>query len=333
MSGKRGMKRSIEHNLKIQAALKGRKKRPDLYALLEQGQQHCPKCNQTKPISEFSPNVRGKVGNQCKSCRAKAATRRRHADPQRYRDDNKRWRANNPARVKDLQKQSYQKSGWQQYIAKKYGLSLADIEKMTERQGGRCYGCLRLLSEVKPNIDHNHTTGVVRGLLCRSCNLALGFVLESPETLRRLTAYLDRNPQTTLLYLAGALKNKRIPEIGIQIRQAGLDVMDEWWTPGEHADENWQHYESLRGRSYKEALRGRAATNTFLFDKSYIDLADVFVLVMPAGKSGMLELGYAAGRGKKTFLLLDGVEPDRYDIMPNAAYKIVNTVEELLGAL
>jgi nucleoside 2-deoxyribosyltransferase len=146
-------------------------------------------------------------------------------------------------------------------------------------------------------------------------------------------AYLDRDPTKTLVYLGGALKNPRIPEIGNALRRIGLDAMDEWWTPGEHADTNWQAYEGLRGRSYKEALRGRAATNTFLFDKAYIDLCDVFVLVMPAGKSSMLELGYAAGLGKQTILFLDGVEPERYDIMPNAAYKVLNTLEELINEL
>ena len=105
--------------------------------------------------------------------------------------------------------------------------------------------------------------------------------------------------------------------------------MDEWITPGEHADENWQRYEKIRGRNYKEALKGIAATNIFLFDRSYIDISDVGVLVLPCGKSAFLELGYAKGCGKKTFILLDGHEPPRYDIMPNFVDKVCFDIEEL----
>ena len=41
-------------------------------------------------------------------------------------------------------------------------------------------------------IDHCHTTGLVRGLLCNSCNLVLGAVGESPDRLRALAVYLER---------------------------------------------------------------------------------------------------------------------------------------------
>lgn len=146
-------------------------------------------------------------------------------------------------------------------------------------------------------------------------------------------AYLERDPAQVLVYIIGALKNPRIPEIGKRVRSEGFDVMDEWYTPGEHADTNWQAYEQQRGRTYSEALRGRAATNVFLFDRSYIDLADIVVLTMPAGKSAMLELGYAKGRGKFTILYLDGVEPERYDVMPAFADTVVYSEEKLIELL
>lgn len=146
-------------------------------------------------------------------------------------------------------------------------------------------------------------------------------------------AYLDRDIDKTLLYLTGTLKNPRVPEIGIALRAEGFDVMDEWFTPGEHADENWQAYEKLRGRTYQEALQGRAATNIYLFDRAYLDLSDIVVLVMPVGKSAMLELGYAAGRGKHTYILLDGVDPERYDIMPGMAEKVFFSLGDLIKYL
>ena len=146
-------------------------------------------------------------------------------------------------------------------------------------------------------------------------------------------AYLERNPAIPLVYIIGALKNKRIPEIGNFLRNNGFDAMDEWYTPGEHADTNWQLYEKIRGRSYAEALKGRGATNIRLFDQSYIDLADAVVCVAPAGKSAMVELGYAKGQNKPVFFYLDDLIMERYDIMPGMIDAVVHSEEELLTAL
>lgn len=212
----------------------------------------------------------------------------------------------------------------------KYGLTDEYFGIMLARQNGQCRGCLRPIDRYTARIDHNHATNIVRGLLCDSCNWALGHLRDEAATLRRLIAYLDHDPAKVLLYLIGALKNERIPLIGNDLRAEGYDVMDEWWTPGPHADEHWQEYERTRGRTYAEALAGRAATNIFLFDRSYIDLADIAVLVMPAGKSAMLELGYAKGRGKRTFILLDGKDPDRYDVMPRFADAVCYDVPGLI---
>ena len=146
-------------------------------------------------------------------------------------------------------------------------------------------------------------------------------------------AYLDYDRSKLNIYLIGTLKNKRIPDIGNLLRCKGYDVMDEWFTPGELADLNWQAYEKKRGRSYVDALRGRAATNIFSFDRSYLDHSDIAILVAPAGKSAMLELGYAKGSGKRAWIFLDGKEPDRYDVMPGLADAIFKTEEELLTGL
>jgi hypothetical protein len=47
----------------------------------------------------------------------------------------------------------------------------------------------------------------------------------------------------------------------------------------------------------------------------------------------MLELGYAKGRGKKAYILLDGQDPDRYDVMPAVADEVFETVDDLLTGL
>jgi nucleoside 2-deoxyribosyltransferase len=52
------------------------------------------------------------------------------------------------------------------------------------------------------------------------------------------------------------------------------------------------------------------------FDKRHIDSSDIVIMVMPAGKSAHLELGYSIGMGKEAHILFD-VEPDRFDLMYN----------------
>lgn len=66
-----------------------------------------------------------------------------------------------------------------------------------ERQKGRCLCCDRSLRDVKdkrsPHIDHCHETGKVRGLLCASCNTALGLIEESQDRAYALASYIEHH--------------------------------------------------------------------------------------------------------------------------------------------
>lgn len=156
---------------------------------------------------------------------------------------------------------------------------------------------------------------------------------DDPATLRRLMAYLEPDSGKRRVYVAGALKNPRIPQVGNLLRERGYDALDDWWSAGEDADDYWQAYERLRGRTYAEALRGRAATNVFLFDQTYISLSDVFVAIMPIGKSVSMEMGYARGSGVPVVLFLDGHEFERYEVMTQFADVLARTETELLLAV
>lgn len=137
-----------------------------------------------------------------------------------------------------------------------------------------------------------------------------------------------------MIYLIGSLRNKNIPEIGASLRTAGFEVFDDWWGAGERADDAWKEYESIRGRSYRDALRGDAAETIFRFDKDHLDRASIGVLALPAGKSGHIELGYLIGRGVPSYILMEG-EPanDRWDLMYKFASGICYNVEELIDAV
>ena len=91
-------------------------------------------------------------------------------------------------------------------------------------------------------------------------------------------------------------------------------------------------YEQIRGRNYKEALQGLAAKHIFQFDKHHLDTSDFVVMLLPAGRSGHLEFGYAIGQGKPGYILFDG-EPDRYDVMYQFANDIFFDSRELLETL
>lgn len=136
----------------------------------------------------------------------------------------------------------------------------------------------------------------------------------------------------TKLYLIGSLRNPKIIELGIQLRQLGFYVFDDWMAAGPEADDYWQKYENARGHSMSEALKGNAAQHVFHFDKHHLDTSDLAVLMLPAGKSGHLELGYIIGQGKRGYILLDK-EPERFDVMYNFAHGVFTDPEDLLRAL
>jgi hypothetical protein len=135
-----------------------------------------------------------------------------------------------------------------------------------------------------------------------------------------------------IIYLIGSLKNPLVPEIGNHLRKFGHEVFDQWYGAGPDADDYWQMYCKNKGMNFKQALADHGAQHVFNFDKHFLDASSAVVLVLPAGKSGHLELGYALGRGKKGYILLNG-EPDRYDCMYNFASAICLNVEELLDVL
>ena len=64
--------------------------------------------------------------------------------------------------------------------------------KLEEEYGSCCMICGREPKERRMNVDHCHTTGKVRGLLCYTCNYGLSWFRYSPELLRKAAGYMDR---------------------------------------------------------------------------------------------------------------------------------------------
>jgi len=135
-----------------------------------------------------------------------------------------------------------------------------------------------------------------------------------------------------VIYLIGSLRNPEVPLLAHKLRLLGHEVFDDWHGNGPEADDYWQRYEKARGRSYRDALASPIPRHIFNIDKEHIDKADTVVLVLPAGKSGHLEFGYAMGSGKRGYILLPE-EPERYDVMYNFATKVLTSYDELLKEL
>lgn len=76
-----------------------------------------------------------------------------------------------------------------------YDLSPADYAKLLLKQGGRCAICRARPRSTRLAVDHDHRTGVVRGLLCKRCNHdLLGAAHDGVEILEAAIAYLLSPP-------------------------------------------------------------------------------------------------------------------------------------------
>lgn len=94
------------------------------------------------------------------------------------------WRKRNP--------EGWAKSRKKSNLKKNYGMTMEQFNAMVEAQGGKCAnrGC----ASGALAVDHDHSTGRVRGLLCHRCNRALGQAQDNRKRLAGLIEYLDRQP-------------------------------------------------------------------------------------------------------------------------------------------
>ena len=81
------------------------------------------------------------------------------------------------------------------HIKIKYGLSMDEYNAMIDAQDGKCAICNYMFGQTKGDIhvDHCHTEGHVRGLLCNNCNRAIGLFNEDTESLEQAIQYLQNS--------------------------------------------------------------------------------------------------------------------------------------------
>lgn len=77
-------------------------------------------------------------------------------------------------------------------LRERYGITPEQRDEMREAQGGLCAICQRTSKDGKLVIDHCHTSGKIRGLLCHNCNLTLGKFQDNPDWFRQAAAYVEK---------------------------------------------------------------------------------------------------------------------------------------------
>lgn len=107
-------------------------------------------------------------------------------DPAERKARTDRGRAANP--------EQYRRQQWVARLRRVYGMTPEDYALMLAEQGGVCAVCREpeVIVKTMP-VDHDHDTGVVRGILCTPCNTTLGKMKEDPERLRALADYIEKH--------------------------------------------------------------------------------------------------------------------------------------------
>ncbi len=77
----------------------------------------------------------------------------------------------------------------ERHLRSRYGMTRAEVETLAEAQGG-CAICGILEPADGWQVDHDHETGEVRGILCRPCNMGLGLFRDDPHSLAQAISYL-----------------------------------------------------------------------------------------------------------------------------------------------
>jgi hypothetical protein len=136
-----------------------------------------------------------------KEKKAEVMRRWRKANPERSAELKRRYREANKEQI-DARDRRYREANKEKVAAqrrrswlRKYGITVEDYDRMLTAQGGVCAICGGPPNGAgkangRLNVDHDHDTGAVRGLLCSECNAGLGMLQDDAELLQLAAAYV-----------------------------------------------------------------------------------------------------------------------------------------------
>jgi hypothetical protein len=161
--------------------------------------KRCKICGELKRLDDFyrAPGARDGYRLDCKQCNLAARAAKYRENPRPTIERVIRWQQKNREQYQARQRE-YVESGKKSisnrksHLKRKYGLTLEAFAELLASQGGGCAICGRTDAD---NVDHDHATGRVRGILCFKCNVAIGLVDEDPDRAHAAAAYLDRDDE------------------------------------------------------------------------------------------------------------------------------------------
>ena len=132
---------------------------------LDTGTKICTKCNEVKDRSEFSKTVKTSSGlySSCRTCRAQQS--------------------------QQIRKLLSPEEKYAIHAAKTYNIT-KEAAISIRAENTTCGICKKELSWNERHLDHCHTTGTIRGILCLACNCGLGSFYDSIENLQNAIAWL-----------------------------------------------------------------------------------------------------------------------------------------------
>ena len=142
--------------------------------------KYCSACEQTLIVGvNWTEAQKGKSTYKCNSCRAEYQ-RKYHEDNKEVRNEAQKIRYYNNREAMLANQREY-------WVNKKYGLTIEEYEDILQNDCAICGATEDMV------LDHCHTTGDVRGCLCRTCNAGLGLFKDNAETVKKAEAYLRGN--------------------------------------------------------------------------------------------------------------------------------------------
>ena len=155
----------------------------------------CTRCKVEKPLDAFGKERRNKDAKKswCRECSSQYSKDYRAAHPEEMAAKKMRY-LDNGGREK-VRKQYYENGGKERQSAwrreQKYGITQEQFDGMVLAQNGRCAICKKAPKVF--SIDHCHSNGQVRGLLCNKCNVAIGLLNDDTEVIASAARYLITN--------------------------------------------------------------------------------------------------------------------------------------------
>jgi hypothetical protein len=157
---------------------------------LQRTEKFCSGCNQTLPIESFYKSKKYGWVSRCKSCSNKSRNKYHRVqiekDPVGYRA--KRAEQSRKNRMLNPRTNEQRRKEWLKSL---YGMTPEDYSNLFNSQNGVCAICSQPCKTKKGlAVDHNHTTGKIRGLLCANCNGAIGMLQEDPDIIEKAKQYI-----------------------------------------------------------------------------------------------------------------------------------------------